>query len=98
MSTTATSEERTSSRPKLYASLIGPLLGMYYPLPADLNKTQCRAALNSSRLRSLWHSVYTREDVLEQIGKFGGLMLPDGLASHLDYDSHVVAEWAGVDA
>lgn len=94
--TSATRQEIKSSQPKLYASLVGPLLGMYYPLPADLNKAQCRAALNTSRLKSLWHSVYTREDVLEQIGKFGGQMLPDGLASHLDYDSHVVSEWAGV--
>ena len=72
-----------------YASLMGPLLGMYYPLPFD-NEWQNRMALNTSRLSKLWCSVYTLEEVEQQIKLYGGFMLPDGFANKLDYDSHAV--------
>ena len=74
---------------KLYASLMGPLLGMYYPLPFD-DEGKCRVALNSSSLAKLWCSVYTSKVVDESIAKYGGIKLPDEYARKLDYDSHVV--------
>jgi hypothetical protein len=73
-----------------YASLIGPLFGTYYPLPDALDEMQCRIALNSSRLARLWASVYTRAEVDKQIAEWGGIILPDSLAAHLDYNYHLV--------
>lgn len=84
-----------ASQTRFYASLIGPLLGCYYPMPPDFNKAQCRAAMNSSRLKPLWMSIYPRNEVVEAIQKFGGLMLPDEFAARLDYDSEVVERWKG---
>jgi hypothetical protein len=72
-----------------YASLMGPMLGVYYPLPFD-NELQNRAALNTSRLSKLWCSVYTRDEVERQIKDFGGLILPDEFAGRLDYDAFAV--------
>lgn len=74
---------------KYYASLVGPLLGVYYPLPFDDEGTN-RIALNTSRLQRLWHSVYRREGVEAQIELYGGVMLPDEYARRLDYDSYKV--------
>lgn len=75
-----------SPTPTLFASLTGPLLGVYYPLPfADENSA--RRALNSSGLKRLWCSVYTREQVAEQLDTYGGVQLPDTFARKLDYDS-----------
>lgn len=74
-----------------YASSMGPLLGLYYPLPFD-NELQNRKALNTSRLSKVWCSVYSRDQVEEQIKQFGGLMLPDEFATKLDYDAFAVDE------
>ena len=82
-----------SSTQYYYASLMGPLLGLYYPLPFD-NERQNRIALNTSRLKGLWCSVYTRKDVEDQIRQFGGMMLPDEFANKLDYDSFAVEKRA----
>lgn len=76
-----------------YASLMGPLLGIYYPLPFD-NERQNRIVLNTSKLSKLWCSVYTRNEVEEQIKRFGGQMLPDEFANKLDYDSFAVEKRA----
>lgn len=74
-----------------YASLIGPLFGLYYPLPPDLeNEELMRVALNTSRLKDLWCSIYTKEETERQIGKYGGLILPNAIAYNLDYSSHEV--------
>jgi hypothetical protein len=76
---------------KYYASLTGPLLGVYYPMPAELNdETECRLALNSSKLKGLWCSVYEYQEVKKQGLKYGGLILDDSFARKLDYDTHVV--------
>lgn len=77
---------------KFYASLIGPLLGLYYPLPQvfDDSPERQRLAMNSSRLAKLWHSVYSSDEVDRQIKEFGGLKLPDEFARRLDYDHHAV--------
>lgn len=90
---TVDGEPTASSETRYYASLIGPMLGLYYPMPAGFNKAQCRAAMNSSRMKSLWMSVYPRDEVVKQIEEFGGLMLPDQFAKQLDYDSAVVEGW-----
>ncbi len=89
-----TGEHHPSEETKFYyASLMGPLLGVYYPLPFD-NERQNRVALNTSRLSKLWCSVYTRKEVEEQIEQFGGVMLPDEFANKLDYDSFAVEKRA----
>lgn len=76
---------------KFYASLTGPLLGLYFPLPDDLQTRQQRGvALNSSKLAANWCSVYTKKEVAEQIAQFGGMKLPDEYARRLDYDHHQV--------
>jgi hypothetical protein len=73
--------------PKLYASLTGPLLGLYLPLPFD-NPIAARLALNTSKIKSLWCSVYTRAEAEQSIRDFGGQILPASMAKHLDYDAH----------
>lgn len=75
-----------------YASLVGPLLGVYYPLPFQDESTN-RIALNTSRIRGLWCAVYSLAEVEEQIVQWGGIMLGDEYARRLDYDSHVVSEY-----
>lgn len=84
---------------KNYASLTGPLLGFYYPLPFD-DHDVCVCAMNTSRLASLWGGIYRSSDVDRLIQEFGGEKLPDRVAQLLDYDSHVVrmAETEGVGA
>jgi hypothetical protein len=77
---------------KYYASLVGPLLGAYYPLPFE-DENDNRVALNTSRLKSLWCSVYTYEQVIENVDRFGeGPILDDSFAEKLDYDSFVVEQ------
>lgn len=78
---------------KNYASLVGPLLGVYYPLPDELDTELLqRLAMNSSRLSKIWYSVYTEAEVDRQITEFGGTKLPDSTADNLDYDSHTIHE------
>lgn len=78
-----------------YVSLIGPLVGIMYPLPDDLGtERQRRTAVHTSRLGKLWHSIYTRDEVLEQQQRFPLTILPDEFARKLDYDSLEVARQA----
>ena len=77
---------------KLYASLVGPLVDLYYPLPFE-DEIKCRVALNSSRLKHLWCSVYSEGETDEFIAEFGGMKLPDYMADKLDYDSHEIAQF-----
>jgi hypothetical protein len=77
---------------RFYASLIGPLLGVYYPLPFT-SQVQNRIALSTSRLKDLWCSVYPDFEVDLQIKQFGGLKLPETFAQWLDYDSDAVDRW-----
>ena len=72
----------------LYASLTGPLLNIYYPLPFN-DHIKNRVALNESKLRSLWCSVYTEEEVDKYIRLYGGLKLHPSFAEKLDYDTKV---------
>lgn len=66
---------------KLYASLTGPLLGLYFPVGAD--EAAARRDLNESKLARLWCSVYPEKIVDEQIQRWGGVKLPDDFASRL---------------
>lgn len=71
---------------KHYASLIGPLLGCYYELPTE-DPLKNRIAMQTSRLKNLWHHIYTEDEVNHQIEMFGGIKLPK---LPLDYDSTTV--------
>lgn len=73
----------------MFASLVGPLLGVYYPLPFD-GEVKNRLALNSSKLHKLWACVYTEKEVDEQVTRWGGVKLPDEFRLRLDYDSYIV--------
>lgn len=83
---------------RYYASLIGPLCGVFFPLPLDgapnleIAKMVGGIMLNTSRLKSQWHTTYDRAEVERQITEFGNhcTMLPDAYASQLDYNSHEV--------
>ena len=70
---------------KHYASLIGPLLDIYYPLPFE-DETRNRIALNTSKLGRLWCTIYTEEEVDDCIKNFGGIKLSEYYAERLDYN------------
>lgn len=74
---------------KLYVSLTGPLLGLYFPLPIELDDDLKKAAkaVNSSKLKAVWCSLYTEKAAQLCVSQFGGTLLPDSFASQLDYDS-----------
>ena len=55
---------------RLYASLIGPLLGCYFPSEVGQEELEFRQELNKSRLRPLWHTIYSAEQVSEQLKTF----------------------------
>jgi anaerobic selenocysteine-containing dehydrogenase len=74
-----------------YASLIGPLRGIYYPLP-EASRDQQRVMMNTSRLKNLWHSIYDEAEVDRQLKEYGGVKLPPDFAKKLDYDSFEVSK------
>lgn len=85
-------QPQRAPKPRLYASLVGPLLGLYYPIPASLpDDESCRVALASSRLAKLWCAIYTEEQVDECVRKFGGHKLDPRYAGFLEYDTFAVA-------
>ena len=63
-------------------------MGLYYPLPEELDELQARRALNSSRLAHLWCSIYEEQHVDEQIAIYGGAKLDSSYARKLDYTHH----------
>lgn len=75
-----------------YASLTGPLLGLYYPIEAD-SKDQARVMINTSKLKGLWCSIYRDDELDEQLAQFGGIKLPMGFTRKLDYDSYAVDQY-----
>lgn len=81
-----------TTKKRHYASLTGPLIGMYFPLPAELETDdQRRVALSTSRLARLWCAVYDEAEVDRQIAEYRhGTKLPDDCARRLDYDAHEV--------
>jgi len=66
----------------MYASLTGPLLGLYFPLPGD-DIAENKRLLNSSKLAKLWCSVYPEVEVNKAIKKFGGVKLDESFAMKL---------------
>jgi hypothetical protein len=77
----------------LYASLTGPLLGLYYPLPTD-DKEVARVMLSTSSLKQLWCSIYTETEAQHCVAKYSGMLLPEEYAKRLDY--HVLPVHADV--
>ena len=82
---------------KYYASLTGPFLGLYFPLPLrhDVTAHHARIAggamLNSdAKIQSAWCSIYDEAEVDRQITEFGGAKLPNAQAARLNFDWHVV--------
>lgn len=69
---------------KYYASLVGPLLGLYFPLPFE-EKDLNRRALRSSKLKHLWCAIYSRVEVEQHIRMYGGQILADRFIDQLDY-------------
>ena len=59
----------------LYASLVGPLIGLYLPMSSP-DVHEARINLNNSKLAKLWCAVYPESVVNEQIKKSGGIKLP----------------------
>ena len=71
------------STPKpTYASLVGPLIGLYLPLPLQDDAAN-RRLLNASKLAKLWCSIYTEKAVDAAIAKHGGIKLPPSYARNL---------------
>ena len=69
---------------KLYASLTGPLLDVYFPLPEGMDEMEAREALNKSSLANLWCSVYDEKWVDEEAAKYGPVLkLDDRFARRL---------------
>jgi hypothetical protein len=75
-----------SEKQRYYASLVGPLVGLYYPMPSELSYEQCHHAMNTSKLAKLWCAIYTEEQVDGFLVKYGGQKLNSVRASTLDYD------------
>jgi len=78
---------------KWYASLQGPLLGYYFPLPLKGNTPKHEARilgglmLNGCRkLKPLWCAIYDNEEVSQQITQFGGERIRESLADAIDFD------------
>jgi hypothetical protein len=81
---------------KLYASLVGPLQGLYHPLPPAENEREAHLMLNTSKLRELWCSVYTEEHVDANVVKWPhSVKLPDHFATYFDFDSFAVDKAMG---
>lgn len=74
---------------KRYASLVGPLIGLYFPLP-DAPEYVQREMLHSSRLKNLWCAIYTEDQARDQVATYGGFLLPDSHADALDYNGDAV--------
>jgi len=64
-----------------YVSLVGPLLGLYYPLPIPASVPIEKA--NAGRLRRLWCSLYTKESAQAAAEKYDGTLLPEAFAQRL---------------
>jgi len=76
----------------VYVSLVGPLLGFYALVPGAETLEQARLMCNTDRrLRSLWCSAYTKEEVDRCIEQYGGqiiILYRDGM----EYDYEALQE------
>ncbi len=59
----------------VYVSLIGPLMNLYAKVPYAENNIEAAWICNSSKLKSLWCSTYTLEDVERCIADYGGSII-----------------------
>lgn len=78
---------------KFYASLTGPFMGTYYPMPVELEtEDQCRVACQTSKLSALWCAIYSFDDAMDAVRKHGGALLEPGNwgGADVDYDYHKV--------
>lgn len=78
-----------------YASLVGPLLGVYYPLPFE-EEFKNREAMRTSRLKHLWHNIYSEAEVDAAIKEFGGIKLPICRLDYDSYDVHCAPYWIDI--
>lgn len=65
-----------------YVSLIGPFLNYYAKVPHAENSVEAAWICNNSKLKSLWCSTYTLEQVEKMIQEYGGQIIAlysDGL-------------------
>jgi hypothetical protein len=69
-------------RERMYASLTGPLLGLYFPLPGQ-SETENRVMLNKSKLSKLWCSIYPESMVDKLIISSHGTKLDESYALNL---------------
>ena len=68
---------------KMYASLTGPLLGVYFPLPEG-DESEQRELLNSSKLKNIWCAIYTEDHVDDLARNHPGIIkLPKPFAMKL---------------
>ena len=88
---------------RFYASLVGPMMGAYYPLPpiekmidefgVHHYNNLYGALLNHSRLKSLWCAIYTEDEVNRHLDDYPNtFILPSYLTDRLweDHDHHAV--------
>lgn len=82
----------------VYVSLIGPFLNYYALVPYAQNNVEARWICNQDRrLKSLWCSTYTYDQVVEAIHKYGGQLIElykDGLEFDMDELEKLRAEIA----
>ncbi len=73
---------------KVYVSLIGPFMNYYAKVPYAKNNAEAGWLCNADRrLKSLWCSTYTLEQVTECIHKYGGQIIElyaDGMEFSMD--------------
>lgn len=71
-----------------YVSLIGPFMNYYAKVPYARNNIEARWLCNQDRrLKSLWCSTYTLEQVVDCIHKYGGQVIElyrDGMEFDMD--------------
>lgn len=72
-----------------YASLAGPLIGVFYPLPFE-NELANRFALNNSKLKDLWCSVYSADQCHEMEEDPRYVFLDPKLRHALGFGTHAV--------
>ena len=75
----------------VYVSLIGPLMNLYAKVPYAENSIEAAWICNKSKLKSLWCSAYTLEEVERCIADYGGSIIElykDGL----DFDMYELGQ------
>lgn len=58
-----------------YVSLVGPFMNYYAEIPYATNNIEAAWICNNSKLKNLWCSTYTREQVDRMIKDYGGQII-----------------------